>query len=108
MRMNKRCTLIIKSSEELHYDTDLGKMVGGREVTKVVPCNIGPPSAQLQNLFGDKLNEVTKVVRVRNCKEDVEYLVIDGQPFYIVRSPKRTNGMTIFYVSEVQNGSVRN
>lgn len=104
MRMNKRCTLIIKSSEEPHYDVDLGKMVGGSEVAKVVPCNIGPPSAQLQNLLGDKLKEVTKVVRVRQCKGKVVRLLIDGQPFYIVREPSHTNGMTAFYVSEVRNG----
>lgn len=104
MRMNKRCTLIIKSSEKPHYDAELGKMVGASEVTKVVPCNIGPPSAQLQNLLGDKLKEVTKVVRIRQCKDKVVRLLIDDQPFYIVREPNHTNGMTAFYVSEVKNG----
>lgn len=104
MRLDKRCTLIIKSSEEPHYDTDLGKMVGGNEVTKVVPCNIGPVSARLQNLLGDKLKEATKVVRVRRCKDKVAHLLIDGQTFYIVREPNHTNGMTAFYVSEVKNG----
>ena len=104
MRFNKRCTLIIKSSEEPHYDVDLGKMVGGSEGTKVVPCNIGPVSAQLQNLLGDKLKEATKVVKIRQCKDKVDRLLIDGQPFYIVREPNHTNGMTAFYVSEVKNG----
>ena len=104
MRFDKRCTLIIKSSEEPHYDADLGKMIGGSEVTKVVPCNIGPASAQLQNLLGDKLKEVTKVLRVRQCKDKVVRLLIDGQLFYIVREPNHANGMTAFYVSEVKNG----
>ena len=102
--MNKRCTLIIKPSEKPRYDVDLGEMVGSGEVTKVVPCNIGPPSAQLQNLLGDKLKEVTKVVRVRQCKDKVVSLLIDDQPFYIVREPNHTNGMTAFYVNEVKNG----
>lgn len=104
MRFDKRCTLIIKPSEKPHYDADLGKMVGGNEVTKVVPCNIGPVSSQLQNLLGDKLKEVTQVVRVRQCKDKVVRLLIDEQPFYIVRDPKHSNGMTAFYVSEVKNG----
>ena len=74
MRFDKRCTLIIKQKER--YDTELGKMVGGNEVTKIVPCNIGPVSVQLQNLLGEKLKEVAKVVRVRNCKEEVDKLII--------------------------------
>ena len=102
MRFDKRCTLVFKQKRK--YDTELGKMVGGNEVTKVVPCNIGPISAKLINLLGDKLKEAATVVRVRNCKEKVDSLLIDGQPFYIVDKPKHTNGMTAFYVSEVKNG----
>lgn len=104
MRFDKRCTLVIKQDIEPYYDVELGKMVSGKEVTKIVPCNIGPVNAQLQNLLGDKLKEVTKVVRVRQCIGKVVSLLIDGQPFYIAREPKHTNGMTVFYVSEVKNG----
>ena len=102
MRFDKRCTLVFKQKRK--YDTELGKMVGGNEITKVVSCNICPISAKLINLLGDKLKEATTVVRVRNCKEKVDSLLIDGQPFYIVDNPKHTNGMTVFYVSEVRNG----
>mgnify|MGYP000876869124 FL=1 len=104
MRFDKRCTLVIKSEQKPRYDADLGKMVGGNEVTKIVPCNIGPISAKLVNMLSDKLKEATTVVRVRNCKEKVDSLLIDGQPFYIVDKPKHTNGMTAFYVSEAKNG----
>ena len=103
MRFDKRCTLISKGQK--HYDVDLGKMVGDSEVTKTVPCNIGPVSAQLQNLLGDKLKEATAVVRVRNCKDKVDSLLIDGQPFSIVDNPKHANRLTVFYVSEVNHGS---
>ncbi len=104
MRFDKRVTLILKSKEKPYYDTELGKMVGGGTTEKVVSANIGPISAKLQSLLGDKLKEATTVVRVRNCKDKVDSLLIDGQPFYIVREPNHTNGMTAFYVSEVKNG----
>lgn len=104
MRFDKRCTLILKTDGLPRYDTELGKMVGGGTTEKVVSVNIGPVSARLQNLLGDKLKEATTVVRVRNCKEEVDSLIIDGRPFYIVDNPKHTNGMTAFYVSEVKNG----
>lgn len=104
MRFDKRVTLILKSKEKPYYDTELGKMVGGGTTEKVAPANIGPISAKLQSLLGDKLKEATTVVRVRNCKDKVDSLLIDGQPFYIVREPNHTNGMTAFYVSEVKNG----
>lgn len=104
MRFDKRCTLVIKSEQKPRYDTDLGKMVSGETTEKVVPANIGPVSAQLQNLLGDKLKEATKVVRVRRIKSKISSLLIDGKPYNIVRTPEHTNGMTVFYVSEVKNG----
>lgn len=104
MRFDKRCTLILKKGDPARYDTELGKMVGGGTIEKVVSANIGPVSIKLQNLLGDKLKEATMVVRVRNCNEEVDGLLIDGQLFYIVDTPKHTNGMTAFYVSEVKNG----
>ncbi|MFS9219297.1 hypothetical protein [Streptococcus sanguinis] len=104
MRFDKRCTLVIKSEQKPRYDADLGKMVGGETTEKVVPANIGPVSAQLQNLLGDKLKDVTKVVRVRRIKGKISSLLIDGKPYNIVRTPEHTNGMTVFYVSEVKNG----
>lgn len=103
MRWNKRCTLVTKHNK--HYDTDLGQMVSGKEVTKIVPCNISPVSVELQNLLGDKLKEVSKVVRVRQCKGKVDSLLLDGQPFSIVKSTDHENGVTAFYVSEVNHGS---
>lgn len=108
MRFDKRCTLILKAGSLPRYDTELGKMEGGGTTEKVVSANIGPVSARLQNLLGDKLKEATTVVRVRNCKEEVDSLLIGGQPFFVVDKPKHTNGMTIFYVSEVKNGNFRN
>ncbi len=104
MRFDKRCTLVIKSEQKPRYDADLGKMVGGETTEKIVPANIGPVSAQLQNLLGDKLKEATKVVRVRRIKGKISSLLIDGKPYNIVRMPEHTNGMTVFYVSEVKNG----
>lgn len=103
MRYDKRVTLVLKGTEKTRYDPDLGKMAGTGATEKVVPANIGPISARLQNLLGDKLKEATTVVRVRHCKEQVDSLWIDGRPFSIVDYPKHANGMTIFYVSEVKN-----
>lgn len=103
MRYDKRVILVLKGAEKARYDPDLGKMVGAGTTEKVVPANIGPISARLQNLLGDKLKEATTVVRVRRCKEEVDSLWIDGRPFSIVDHPKHTNGMTVFYVSEVKN-----
>ncbi len=104
MRFDKRCTLILKADEKPRYDAQLGKMAATTTTEKVVPANIGTISAKLQNLLGDKLKEATTIVRVRNFKEKVDSLSIDGQPFYIVGNPKHSNGMTAFYVSEVKNG----
>lgn len=104
MRFDKRCKLVIKDEQKPRYDADLGKMVGGETTEKVVPANIGPVSAQLQNLLGDKLKEATKVVRVRRMKGKISSLLIDGKPYNIVRTPEHTNGMAVFYVSEVKNG----
>lgn len=102
MRLDKRCTLV--SKREKRYDADLGKMVGGETTEKVVSANIGPVSAQLQNLLGDKLKEATKVVRVRRINGKISSLLIGGKPYNIVRTPEHTNGMTVFYVSEAKNG----
>lgn len=103
MRFDKRCTLISKGQKR--YDADLGKMVGDNEVTKIVPCNIGPVSAQLQNLLGDKLKEATAVVGVRRIKDKISSLSIDGKSYNIVQTSEHTNGLTVFYVSEVNHGS---
>lgn len=104
MRFDKRCTLILKTDGLPRYDTELGKMVGGGTTEKVVSVNIGPVSARLQNLLGDKLKEATTVVRVRNCKEAVDSLIIDGRPFYIVKRANHGQHGQAFYVAEVQNG----
>ena len=88
-----------------YYDPESGKMVGGGTTKKAVPANIGPISAKLQSLLGDKLKEATTVVRVRNCKDKVDSLLIDGQLFSIVDNPKHANRLTVFYVSEVNHGS---
>lgn len=105
MRFDKRVTLILKSKEKSYYDPESGKMVGGGTTKKAVPANIGPISAKLQSLLGDKLKEATTVVRVRNCKDKVDSLLIDGQLFSIVDNPKHANRLTVFYVSEVNHGS---
>ena len=104
MRFDKRCKLVIKSEQKPRYDADLGKMVGGVTTEKIVPANIGPVSAQLQNLLGDKLKDVTTVLRVRRTRGKISSLLSDGKPYNIVRTPEHTNGMTVFYVSEVKNG----
>ena len=105
MRFDKRVTLILESKAKPYYDPELGKMVNGDTTKKVVPANVGPISAKLQSLLGDKLKEATTVVRVRNCKDKVDSLLIDGQSFSIVDNPKHANGLTVFYVSEVNYGS---
>lgn len=105
MRFDKRVTLILKSKEKPYYDTESGKMVGGGTTKKAVPANIGPISAKLQSLLGDKLKEATAVVRVRSCKDKVDSLLIDGQLFSIVDNPKHASRLTVFYVSEVNHGS---
>lgn len=105
MRFDKRVTLILKSKEKPYYDPELGKMVGGGTTKKAVPANIGPISAKLQSLLGDKLKEATAVVRVRSCKDKVDSLLIDGQLFSIVDNPKHASRLTVFYVSEVNHGS---
>lgn len=105
MRFDKRVTLILKSKEKPYYDAELGKMVGGGTTEKVVPANISPISIATQSLLGDKLKEATTIVRVRNCKDKVDSLLIDGQPFSIVDNPKHANRLTVFYVSEVNHGS---
>lgn len=104
MRFDKRCTLVVKSEQKPRYDADLGKMVGGETTEKVVPANIGPVSAQLQNFLGDKLKEATKVVRARRIKGKISSLVIDGKSYNIIQTPEHANGMTVFYVSEAKNG----
>lgn len=80
-------------------------MVSGGTTKKAVPANIGPISAKLQSLLGDKLKEATAVVRVRSCKDKVDSLLIDGQLFSIVDNPKHASRLTVFYVSEVNHGS---
>ena len=91
--------------EKPYYDPESGKMVGGGTTKKAVPANIGPISAKLQSLLGDKLKEATAVVRVRSCKDKVDSLLIDGQLFSIVDNPKHASRLTVFYVSEVNHGS---
>ncbi|WP_270743527.1 hypothetical protein [Streptococcus infantarius] len=101
MRFDKRVTLILKSKEKPYYDAELGKMVGGDTTKKVVPANISPISIATQSLLGDKLKEATTIVRVRNCKDKVDSLSIDGQSFSIVSN----SNSNVFYVSEVNHGS---
>lgn len=102
MSHNKRCTPVVKSKK--HYDVILGKMVGEETIGKVVPADITPVTTQLKNTFGDKLKDVTKVVHIRQYKEKVDYILIDGQPFYIVEQTDYGRRGRVFYVSEVKNG----
>lgn len=101
MRYDKRCTLVCKTSQ--YYDTDLGKMVGGI-TEKVVSANISPVTVQLKNTLGDKLKDVTKIVRIRQYKEKVDYIIIDNQPFSIMETVEYGQRGKVFYVSEVKDG----
>lgn len=102
MRHDKRVTLVSESKKR--YDPDLGKMVGGERTEKVVPCHISPVRSELINQLGDKLADVTSVVKIGQYRGKVDRLIIDGRPFYIVKSANHGLHGQAFYVAEVQNG----
>ncbi|QBX31892.1 hypothetical protein Javan84_0015 [Streptococcus phage Javan84] len=50
------------------------------------------------------MNQSSLVVHVREYREKVDSLELEGRPFTIVKTPIHRNGRTIFYVSEALNG----
>ena len=106
MRYNKRVRLYREQGKR--YDADLGRMVSEKKVVAEVPCFTSPVRVELVNAFGDKLNQSSLVVHIREYREKIDSLELEGRPFTIVQKPIHRNGKTIFYVSEVLNGDSRN
>ncbi|MBF0775962.1 hypothetical protein BVE84_05500 [Streptococcus azizii] len=102
MRYNQRVRLC--RDEKKHYDSDLGRMVSEKKIVAEIPCFISPVRVELLNAFGSKLNQSSLVVHVREYREKVDSLELEGRPFTIVKTPIHRNGRTIFYVSEALNG----
>lgn len=98
MMYNRRVTLV--RSERKRYDPVSGKMVGGERSEDVVACNISPFRSELHHSLGDKLKDVSLVVRIRPYGERVEGLVIDGQAFVILKTVSHGRRGLVFYVSE--------
>lgn len=61
-------TVVLKYNDKTnkHYDPDSGRMVGGKEWSRTIACNVTGASLELQAKLGDLLNANSIVIRFRS------------------------------------------
>lgn len=101
MRANQRIKVFLKG-EPKHYDTTLGKMVGGDDRIRIIPCFVSDMGMELKSQLFDKVSIDAKVIRFNHQNiEKIARVVIGEKPYAIISQKQFVNGQSILYVSEV-------
>ena len=97
-------TVVLKyiDKTQKHYDPDLGRMVGGKEVTKTTACNVTGASLELQAKLGDLLNANSIVVRFRSpIKDGIDTIEYNGSKYKPVTVRSYLAGRNVIYANKV-------
>ncbi|AAW27934.1 minor head protein [Streptococcus phage 2972] len=97
-------TVVLKYTDKTtkHYDPDLGRMVGGKEVTKTTACNVTGTSLELQAKLGDLLNANSIVVRLRSpIKDGIDTIEYNGSKYKPVTVRSYLTGLNAIYANKV-------
>ncbi|MCE2227834.1 hypothetical protein ACXOSX_04415 [Streptococcus thermophilus] len=97
-------TVVLKYIDKTpkHYDPDLGRMVGGKELTKTAPCNVTGASLELQAELGDLLNVNSIVVRFRSpIKDGIDTIEYNGSKYKPVTIRSYLSGRNVIYANKV-------
>ena len=97
-------TVVLKyiDKTQKHQDPDLGRMVGGKEWSKTVPCNVTGASLELQAKLGDLLNANSIVVRFRSpIKDGVDTIEYNGSKYKPVTVRSYLTGLNAIYANKV-------
>ena len=97
-------TVVLKYIDKTpkHYDPDLGRMVGGKEVSKTVSCNVTGASLELQAELGDLLNTNSIVVRFRSPISDgIDTIEYNGGKYKPVTVRSYLAGRNVIYANKV-------
>lgn len=97
-------TVVLKYIDKTpkHYDPDLGRMVGGKELTKTEPCNVTGASLELQAELGDLLNVNSIVVRFRSpIKDGIDTIEYNGGKYKPVTVRSYLSGRNVIYANKV-------
>lgn len=100
MRFDKRAELYHVTPRV--YNPDTGKMSDGKELLKVVPCNVSEVSTAMLARFGEQLPFNSKIIRIQGDITTVISDVVVGESSYKVLPLSRRHGrLSTFYVQEV-------
>ncbi|AYP29546.1 minor head protein [Streptococcus phage SW14] len=97
-------TVVLKYIDKIqkHYDPDLGRMVGGKEWSKTVPCNVTGTSLELQAKLGDLLNANSIVVRFRSpIKDGIDTIEYNGGKYKPVTVRSYLTGINVIYANKM-------
>ncbi|AZF92709.1 hypothetical protein CHPC1152_0013 [Streptococcus phage CHPC1152] len=97
-------TVVLKyiDKTQKHYDPDLGRMVGGKEVTKTTACNVTGASLELQAKLGDLLNANSIVVRFRSpIKDGIDTIEYNGSKYKPVTVRSYLTGLSVIYANKL-------
>ncbi|WP_416470177.1 hypothetical protein [Streptococcus thermophilus] len=102
MRYADKVVLKYTDKTQKHYDPDLGRMVGGKEVTKTTACNVTGASLELQAKLGDLLKASSIVVRFRSPISDgIDTIEYNGGKYKPVTVRSYLNGRNVIYANKV-------
>ena len=93
-------TVVLKyiDKTQKHYDPDLGRMVGGKEWSKTVPCNVTGASLDL-------LNANSIVVRFRSpIKDGIDTIEYNGSKYKPVTVRSYLTGLNVIYANKGADG----
>lgn len=102
MRYADKVVLKYNDNTKQHYDPALGRMIGGKEQTKTVSCNVTGASLELQAKLGELLNTNSIVIRLRSpitvAIDTIEY---EGHQYKPVTTRSYPSGRYTIYANRV-------
>lgn len=107
MRDSQRATIFLKGGKP-HYDTELGKMVGGKSIVKTLPCFISDTGLTTTNLLSDKKGIASKTIRFNLPVEGIiDYVVVDGLKYNVLNKKGYYSRRETIFVELKPSGGVR-
>lgn len=103
MRESERATFVKESQS--HYDYNLGEMIQGTLLKKMIPCQISNLSVELKNQYFDKMDVDVKKIRFNSGNLDsFDYVLIRDKKYVAINYNSTFMGRrNVIYVREVLN-----
>lgn len=99
MRFSHRITLVKET--ESRYDPEKGEYIEGTPIKTTLPCNLSKLSVERTNEFFGQIDKAVVVARLqRPFKGEIDYILIDGQRFNLLRRSDYRKG--VLYLERIK------